>query len=115
MQHEALHVEALRLLVDGVLPRAGDDISTATDHGLERLRAAFEIADLDVEAFVLEIAESLRDRQWQIVEPGLAADGDADLSLLGFALRLDAKGQCHSNDSAGGDDQIAKTLHRFLQ
>ena len=69
--------------VDRVLVRAGHEVGAAADQRLQRLRAAGEIGDLDVEALVLEIALPLGDRQRQVVEQRLAADADGELRLLG--------------------------------
>src|SRR5262249_43152913 len=58
------------------------------DQRLQRLRAAAEIVDGDVEALLLEVAEALADGQRQIVKRGLAADGERDLLLLnGLGVR----------------------------
>jgi hypothetical protein len=65
-----------------VLVGAGDDVDRTADQRLQRLRAAAEIIDGDVEALLLEISEPLADRQRQIVERGLAADGERDLFLF---------------------------------
>src|SRR6185369_1692407 len=49
---------------------------------LQRLGAAVEVRDLDLEALVPEIAVALRDRERQVVEEVLPPDGDRDLLLL---------------------------------
>jgi len=77
-----LDVLPLGLHADGVLVGAGDDVDGAAHQRLQRLRAAAEIVDGDVEALLLEVAEPLADRQRQIVERALAADGERDLLLL---------------------------------
>ena len=77
-----LDVLPLGLHADGVLVGAGDDVDGAAHQRLQRLRAAAEIVDGDVEALLLEISEPLADRQRQIVERGLAADGERDLFLF---------------------------------
>ena len=82
LQHEGAQPLALDLHVDGVLERARDDVGAAADHRLQRARAAGEIGDRDVEAFGLEVAQALGDRQRQVVQQVLAADGDRQLRLL---------------------------------
>src|SRR5262249_39096510 len=77
-----LDVLALALHADGVLVGAGDDVDGAAHQRLQRLRAATEIVDGDVEALLLEVAEPLADGERQIVERGLAADGKRELFLL---------------------------------
>ena len=49
---------------------------------LQRARAAGEVDDRHVEPFGLEVAQRLGDRQRQVVQQVLAADGDRDLGLL---------------------------------
>ena len=65
-----------------MLVGAGDDVDRAADQRLQRLRAAAEVVDGDVEPLLLEVAEPLADGQRQVVERGLAADGEGDLLLL---------------------------------
>ena len=65
-----------------MLVGAGDDVDRTADQRLQRLCAAAEVIDGDVEALLLEISEPLADRQRQIVERGLAADGERDLFLF---------------------------------
>ena len=77
-----LDVLALGLHADGVLVGAGDDVDRTADQRLQRLRPTAEIVDGDVEALLLEISEPLADRQRQIVERGLAADGERQLLLF---------------------------------
>ena len=67
---------------DRVLVRARHDVDAAADQRLQRLRAAGEVVDLDVEPLGLEIAVALGDRERQIVEQRLAADGDGELRLF---------------------------------
>src|SRR5262249_23644997 len=75
-------VLTLSLHADGVLVGAGDDVDGAAHQRLQRLRAATEVVDGDVEALLFEVAKPLADRQRQIVERGLAADGEGELFLL---------------------------------
>jgi hypothetical protein len=65
-----------------VLVGSGDDVGRAADQGRERLRAALEVADLDVEALLLEVAELLGERQRQIVERRRPADAELDVLFL---------------------------------
>ena len=81
LDHRA-DVLALGLHADGVLVGAGDHVDRAADQRLQRLRAAAEIVDGDVEPLLLEVAEPLADGQRQIVERGLAADAEGDLLSL---------------------------------
>ena len=76
-------VLALGLHADGVLVGAGDHVDRAADQRLQRLRAAGEIVDRDVEALLLEVAELLGERQRQVVEQALAADAERQVLLLG--------------------------------
>ena len=64
--------------VERVLVCAAADVGAAADQRLERFGAALEIADLDVQAFLGEIAAALRDRQRQVGDQRLAADGQLD-------------------------------------
>jgi hypothetical protein len=77
-----------------VLVGAGDHVDRAADQRLQRLRAAAEIVDGDVEALFLEVAEPLADRQRQVIERGLATDAERDLlSLRRLAERLTLRGE----------------------
>ena len=115
LQHETLHVEAFWLLVDGVFPRARDYVCAAADDCLQRLRAAVEIADLDIEPFLLEIIEALGDGQRQVIEAGFAADSDADLGLFDLALRVRRERQHRGKERARDACEFAKRCHGFLQ
>ena len=53
---------ALGLHAQRVLVGAGDDVDRAADQRGERLRAALEIVDLDVQPLLLEEAELLGER-----------------------------------------------------
>ena len=77
-----LDVLALGLHADGVLVGARDHVDRAADQRLQRLRAAGEIVDGDVEALLLEVAEPLGERQRQVVEQALAADAERQVRLL---------------------------------
>ena len=54
---------------------------------VQRLRAAAEIVDGDVEPLFLEVAEALADRQRKIVQRGLATDREGELLFLGRGTR----------------------------
>ncbi len=54
--------------IDAVVEIAGDHIGAAADHGLERLRAALEVDDLDIDAGLLEFAELLGQHGRQIAQ-----------------------------------------------
>ena len=111
-EHETLQLQPLGLLVDGVFPRASNDVGTAADHCLQRLRAAVEIADFDFEPLVLEIAQALSDGERQIVELRFAADRDAHLRLLGFALRR--SGEAAATRTASRRSATARLRQCFI-
>ncbi len=115
MQNEALQLQPFRLLIDGVLPRTRNDLGAAADHRLQRLGPTFEVADLNLETLVLEVAQAFGDGERQIVERGLAAHRDADLGLFRLGLRLRVERQQQREGGACGRDQTATELHRFLQ
>ena len=62
---------------------AGHDVGAAPHHRLQRLGAAREVDDLDVEAFVFEVAEAFSQGERKIEEPGLTADRNGHFRLLG--------------------------------
>ncbi len=81
LDHRA-DILALGLHADGVLIGAGDHVDRAADQRLQRLRAAGEIVDGDVEALLLEEAEPLGERERQVVQQALAADAERQVGLL---------------------------------
>ena len=83
-----------------MLERARHHIRAAADHCSECFGAAREVDDLDIEPFVLEVAELLGDCQWQVVQQVLAADGNRD---LGFFKRL-----CKREAGQGSGGQAAR-------
>ncbi len=106
---EAAHLDhgldrlALHLHADGVLIGAGDDVGRAADQRLQRLRAAAEIGDGDVEALLLEVAEPLGQRQLQVIEQPLAADAERQVFLL-RALRAGCAREGERQRQRGGDE-----------
>jgi DNA-binding NarL/FixJ family response regulator len=72
---------ALELHVHGVLEGAAHHVGAAAHHRLQRARAAGEVDDGQVQAFVLEVAQLLGNRQRQVVQQVLAAHGDGDLGF----------------------------------
>jgi hypothetical protein len=84
-QGEALDRLAALLHADRVLVGAGHHIGAAAHQRLERLGAALEVVDLDVEACVLVEALGLGDRDRQVIERRLAADGHHYLGLFRLA------------------------------
>jgi hypothetical protein len=68
-----------------VIVEAGYDVGAPADERLQRLRAAGEILQVDVEPFVLVEAQLLGQRRRQVDHLVLAADGEADLHAV--ALR----------------------------
>jgi hypothetical protein len=99
LQREGAEILFLALQADGVLVGARDHLGAAPDHRPERLRSAGEVADLDLQAFGLEIAELLGDRERQVVERALSADGDVNVALLD--LSIDQGRECEENDGDG--------------
>ena len=93
-------VLALGLHADRVLVGAGHHVDGAADQRLQRLRAAAEIVDLDVEPLLLEEALPLGDGQRQVVEQRLAADAERQSRLLLGRLRATARGQRHGSRAA---------------
>jgi hypothetical protein len=65
---ERLEALPARLHVDRMLVRARHHVRAASDNRFKRAGSAGEIADPDVEPFVLEVAKALGDRQRQVVE-----------------------------------------------
>jgi hypothetical protein len=61
-----------------VLIGAADHVGAAADQRFERLRAALEVEDLDLQAFPGEEAAALGDGQRQISDERFAADGKLD-------------------------------------
>src|SRR5262249_57014339 len=78
---------------------------------LRGLRAAAEVVDGDVEALLLEVAEPLADRERQIVERGLAADGERELLLLD---RLAMRGRAERKREREGDNGGLGCFHLLL-
>ena len=95
-------VLALGLHAQRVLVGAGDDVDRAADQRGERLRAALEIVDLDVEPLLLEEAELLGERQRQVVERVAAADAELDVLLLRRLGAGAAGGQHHGCGDGDG-------------
>ena len=80
--------------IDAMVEITGDDIGAAADHSLERLRAALEIDDLDIDAGLLIFAERLRQHGGQVAQARPAADGERDLRLRERkAARQDERGE----------------------
>src|ERR1700690_1819894 len=67
--------------IDAVVEIAGHHVGAAAYHSLERLRAALEVDDLDIDAGFLELTELLGQDSRQIAQAATAADGDRDLGL----------------------------------
>ena len=102
-QGEARDVLSALLHADGVLVGAGDHVGAAAHQGLQRLGAALEVVDLDVDACLLEEALALGDGQREVIEGGLAADREDHLALLGLALGARDIGRSHHH--RGGRQQ----------
>ena len=80
--------------IDAVIEIAGDDVGAAADHGLEQLRAALEIDDLDIDACFFIFAERLRQHRGQVAQARSATDGERHFRLgERKALRKDERGE----------------------
>src|SRR5205823_6160445 len=101
----------LGLHANGVLIGAGDHVDGAADQRLQRLRAAAEVIDGDVEALLLEIAEPFTDRQRQVIERGLAADRQRDGFPLDTLTLGGAGKRKHQHTRA---DRKLERAHRVL-
>jgi hypothetical protein len=75
-QEHDRQVDALGLHEDGVLVGADDGIDAAADQRLERLGAALELVDREIETFVAEIALALGERERQVGDERTAGDAD---------------------------------------
>jgi hypothetical protein len=91
-----------------VLVGTGDHVDAAPDQRLQRLGAAGEVEDLDVEPLGLEVALLLGDGKRQIVEERLATDADGELGLFG---RLRERGR---GDGECDDQQRDETAHKTV-
>ena len=60
---------------------AGHHVGAAAEHRLQRVRAALEVDQFDVEAGLVVFAELLGQHGRQIAQAGAAADRDRDLAL----------------------------------
>jgi hypothetical protein len=77
--HQRLDFLALALQVDGVIVEAHHALHRAREQFVFRIHAGRLREDFDVEAFVLEVAELLRELGGQIDDLGGAADHDRQL------------------------------------
>jgi hypothetical protein len=81
IDHEGLQLLLLRCEIDAMVEIAGNDVGAAAEHGLERVRAALEVDQLDIEAGLLVLAELLGEHRRQVAQAGAAAHCDRDLAL----------------------------------
>src|SRR5690606_5104626 len=72
----------LGLQGNGVLEGARYDVSTTPDHRLQRAGTACKVKNLDIQAFVLEVAVGISNGQWEVINQSLPTDGNADVLLL---------------------------------
>ncbi len=67
--------------IDAVVEIAGNHVRAAAKHGLERVRAAFQVDQFDGKACLVEFAQLFCQHGRQIAQAGTAPDGDRDLAL----------------------------------
>ena len=120
LQHERLYFLREGLHHDGVFVRAGDDVGAMADQRLQRLRAAGEIVDLHVEAFVPEIAQAIGKGERKVIKCRLAAHGQHDFRFLGNGgcggsterEREAQRGQQAAHDRSRG---VREKFHAFTE
>ncbi len=83
--------------IDAMIEVAGDHVGAAAEHGFQRIRAALEVDQADIEARLLELAELPGQHCRQIAEAGASADRDRDLAC-GLRQR---RGQHQREQGAG--------------
>jgi hypothetical protein len=81
-------------------------VGAAAEHRSQRLRAALEVDQFDIEPGLLVFAELLCQHRRQVAEAASAADRDGDLGLR----RRRTRGQ---HQRAERDRKLAETLHRL--
>jgi hypothetical protein len=86
----------------------GDHVGAAAEHSLERVRAAFQVDQIDGKARLLELAELLGEHGRQIAQAGATADGDRDLGLRRRERRRQDQHEC------GRCEPAKHAFHRFL-
>ena len=79
---DADHILALVLHADRVFVGAGHDIHRTAHQRLQRLGAAREIVDRDVEPLLFKEALLFRNRQRQVIQQRLAADAKRHVCLF---------------------------------
>ena len=107
MLHEALEVLTLGLHVQSVLVGPRYHIGAAAYHRAQCLRASRKVADLQVQTFLLEVAELLGDGERQVVQRGFAPDGDMDVFFLKRAL-------CADERRASGDQNNKREIFNII-
>ena len=87
IDHEGLERLVLGGEIDAMVEIAGHHVGAAADHRGERLRAALEIDQFDLDAGLFVFAELLGQHGRQIAQAARAADRDGDLRLRGGGAR----------------------------
>src|SRR3954466_10532451 len=89
---------------------AGHHVGAPANDGFQRARAACEIADADVETFVLEVPEPLGNSEWQVVKGGLPSHGDMNIALL--ELGVSAKARKRNSHRNYGNSHVGPSSQR---
>jgi hypothetical protein len=87
-----------------------DHVGTAAHHRAQRLRAAGEVDDGDVQPLGLEVAALLGNGQRQVVQQVLAAHGQREPGLFG-RLGVQQRGAGQHQRRAGGGDKGSASHH----
>ena len=95
IDHEGFERLVLGGEIDAVVEIAGHDVGAAADHRGQRLRAALEIDQFDLDAGLFVFAELLGQHGRQVAQAARAADRDGDLRLRdGRARHQRQRAQC---------------------
>ena len=87
IDHEGFERLVLGGEIDAMVEIAGHHVGAAADHRGERLRAALEIDQFDLDAGLFVFAELLGQHGRQIAQAARPADRDGDLRLRGGCAR----------------------------
>ncbi len=108
IDHERFQRLVLGREIDAVVEIAGDNVGAAAEHRGERLRAALEVDQFDVEPGLLVLAELLGEHRRQVAQAAGAADRNRHLGLRERATR--GEHQRAKRDEQPPDN----THHEFL-